>query len=90
MPLLLLVTFASCKKDKINEPETTQITADDLLGHYITSTLNANAGLRLIYFSKEGNVVKATQDQVSARRVQTVNIVDNTFTFDLDADAKVD
>jgi hypothetical protein len=86
LPLLLLVVFASCKKDKNTEPESAPISTDELLGHYITLTINGDPSLRLIYFNKEGNEVKATLDYVNARRVQTVNLTDNTFSFDFGGD----
>ncbi|MES2454970.1 MAG: hypothetical protein V4594_05505 [Bacteroidota bacterium] len=87
LTLLLIVTLASCKKDNGTAPEVeaTPIATDELLGHYITLTINGDPSLRLLYFSKEGNEINATLDYVNARRVQTVNLADNTFSFDFES-----
>ena len=60
LTLLLFATLASCKKDNGTAPEVeaTPIATDELLGHYITLTINGDPSLRLLYFSKEGNEVK--------------------------------
>lgn len=90
--LILLLAFASCKKDGGVKPDaksTAPVTAADLVDYNIPIALSSASGLRVIYFNKDGNDIKATLDAVSARRVYTVNLVNNTWTLDSNGDGSV-
>jgi hypothetical protein len=84
--LTLLLAFSSCKKDGAVKPEpvdNTPITSAELVDYNIAISLSSESGLRIIYFNKDGNDIKATFDAVSARRIFTVNLVNNIWTLDL-------
>lgn len=84
--LILLLALASCKKDGTVKPDpvdNTPITNAELLDYNIAISLSSELGLRIIYFNKDGNDIKATFDAVSARRIFTVNVVNNVWTMDL-------
>jgi hypothetical protein len=84
--LILLLAFASCKKDGAVKPEpvdNTPITSAELVDYNIAISLSSELGLRIIYFNKDGNDIKATFDAVNARRIFTVNLVNNVWTMDL-------
>ncbi|MES2063775.1 MAG: hypothetical protein V4456_17750 [Bacteroidota bacterium] len=84
--LILLLAFAGCKKDGAVKPEpvdNTPITSAELLDYNIAISLSSELGLRIIYFNKDGNDIKATFDAVSFRRIFTVNVVNNVWTLDL-------
>lgn len=90
--LILLLAFASCKKDGAVKPgpdANTTVTSGDLLDYSIVAYLNVDEGLRLFYFNKDGNDIKATFDAVNARRILTANVVNNTLVFDLNGDGSV-
>lgn len=92
LTLILLLAFASCKKDGAVKPDdksAAPVTAADLLDYNIPIALSTASGLRVIYFNKDGNDIKATLDAVSARRVYTVNLVNNTWTLDSNGDGSV-
>lgn len=86
---ILLLTFASCRKDSVVKPgpdpvlNNTPVTAADLVDYNIPIQLSSDEGLRIIYFSKDGNDVKATFDAVNVRRIFTVNVVNNVWVMDL-------
>lgn len=86
--LILLLALASCKKDSAVKPgpnpvDNTPITSAELVDYNIAISLSSELGLRIIYFNKDGNDIKATFDAVSARRIFTVNLVHNVWTLDL-------
>lgn len=90
--LMLLLFFASCKKDGAVKPDpigNAPVTTTDLLDYSIVISLSSEEGLRIIYFNKDGNDIKATFDAVSARRILTVNLVNNTWTMDLNGNGSV-
>jgi hypothetical protein len=92
--LILLLAFASCKKDGAVKPGpdpviNTTVTSADLLGYSIPVQLNVADGLRIIYFNKDGNDIKATYDAVTARRIFTVNVVNNTWVMDLNGNGSI-
>ncbi|MES2062828.1 MAG: hypothetical protein V4456_12960 [Bacteroidota bacterium] len=89
MMIALITIMASCKKSNndVVEPNT-PVTTSDLLNQYITLQASVTPSLRILYFTKDGNDVKATVDAVTSRRAQTVTIADNSFTFDTDGDGK--
>jgi len=90
--LILLLAFASCKKDGAVKPDpvdNTPITSAELVNYNIAVSLSSEAGLRIIYFNKDGNDIKATFDAVSARRIFTVNLVNNVWTMDLNGNGSV-
>lgn len=84
--LLLLLAFASCKKDGTVKPgsiDSTPIKSAELIDYNVAISLSAELGLRIIYFNKDGNDIKATFDAVNFRRIFTVNVVNNVWTLDL-------
>ncbi|MET3980378.1 hypothetical protein ABIB62_002980 [Mucilaginibacter sp. UYP25] len=90
--LILLLAFASCKKDGGVKPEVkvnTPITTADLLAYSIDITLGSELGLRVIYFNKDGNDIKATLDGITFRKIYTVNLVNNTWILDQLGDGTV-
>lgn len=90
---LFLITFTACKKEKNNpEPENTTVTAEDLLGYNIRWILldpDSKYNIRILYFNKVGNEIKATLDGIDSRIIQTINLVENGFTFDLNGNGTV-
>jgi hypothetical protein len=92
--LILLLAFASCKKDGAVKPVpdsvvNTTVTSTDLVGYSIPVQLNVADGLRIIYFNKDGNAIKATYDAVTVRRIFTVNVVNNTWVMDLNGNGSI-
>lgn len=84
--LIMLLAFASCKKDGAVKPEPvdkTPIASAELLDYNIAISLSSELGLRIIYFNKDGNDIKATFDAVNFRRIFTVNVVNNVWIMDL-------
>jgi len=90
---LFLITFTSCKKEKNNpEAENTTVTAEDLLGYqmfWIVTDPDGNSNLRLLYFTREGNEVKATLDGIVSRNIITVKLENNIFKLDLQDNGSV-
>ncbi|MGY4536176.1 hypothetical protein ACVW0P_000583 [Mucilaginibacter sp. UYNi724] len=93
--LILLLAFASCKKDGGVKPDkdpvinNTPVTATDLLGYVIPAQINMVGGLRIIYFNKDGNDIKATYDGVISRKIATVVVSNNILTLDLNGDGSL-
>lgn len=86
---VLLASMAACgKKDKEEIRPDAPVTAESLLDHYVTIVISGSPSLRIIYFNKVGNEVKGTLDIVTSRRVQTINVVNDSFSFDTDGDGK--
>nr|WP_067062697.1 hypothetical protein [Mucilaginibacter sp. L294] len=92
--LILLFAFAACKKDGGVKPGpdpvvNTPITSAELVDYSIPVQLNVDEGLRVIYFNKDGNDIKATYDAVTVRRIFTVNVVNNTWVMDLNGNGSI-
>jgi hypothetical protein len=85
---MLITAFAACKKGGGDEESSTPITTEDLLNQYITIELNTAPSLRILYFAKDGSDVKGTMDIADVRRIQTVKVNGNSFTYDRDGDGK--
>jgi hypothetical protein len=88
---LFLITFIGCKKEK-NEPQNTALTIKELLEYNIRWILmdpDNKSNIRILYFNKVGSELKATLDGVDTRVVQTIKLVENGFTFDLNGDGTV-
>lgn len=88
---LFLIILTSCKKEK-NVPQNTEVTVEDLLEYnirWIAVDPDDKYNIRILYFNRVGNEIKATLDGVDSRRVQTINLVENGFTFDVNGDGTV-
>jgi len=88
---LFLIICTSCKKEK-NEPQDTAVTAEDLVAYnirWIIINPDAKRDIRILYFNRDGNAIKATLDGVDSRRVQPVHLLEDGFTFDLNGDGAV-
>ena len=96
----IVATWASCdKKEKgeelsPNQPTDKPIMANipvastELLSYYFTLIINEKSSLRILYFTKVGNQVQATMDNVHGRRIHPVDLKNNVLTFDADGDGK--
>ncbi len=83
LPILLFILFFGCKKDEKNK----NITAADLENYYIVGQRKlGNSKLLLVYFSKEGNAMKANFHIRGGLRVAPVNITNNKLIFDYNND----
>jgi len=88
---LFCITLTSCKKET-KAPENTSVKAEDLLGYQMVWFLTEPDGtqnLRLLYFDKEGDVVKATLDGITSRIIKTVKLDQNIFKLDLQENGSV-
>lgn len=90
---LFLITLSSCKKEK-NEPksEDTTVTAEDLLNYQMFWALlepDKTISLRVLYFEKVGNEIKATLDGIVSRNIKTIKIENNSLVFDLNENGSV-
>lgn len=90
---LFLITFIGCKKEKNEpEPENTAVTTEDLLDYqmyWVLEDPDGNSNLRLLYFTKEGNEVKATLDGIVSRNIITIKLENNVFKLDLQDNGSV-
>lgn len=89
--LLLVVTFAACKKgkdtpDDPNNPDPAlQVTKEDLVPYYIVAERKAGDNkLTVIYFSKEGGSINVNLHRQGYLRSAAVNLDKSGFSFDLD------
>lgn len=89
LTLVLVLLAAGCKKDK---QDSLPVHPDDLLAYRFVGTFidnNKVERLRLFYFNKKENTIECTTDYITTRRIQTVALVNNSFTIDMDGDGKV-
>ena len=84
--LLVLLSFAACKKDKVDNTEK-EIKADDLVGYYLAIE-RADNSLRSVHFLNENGLIKAYYDGPEVRRISTVTMVGNKFLFDLNGNGE--
>ena len=82
--LLMLLSFAACKKDKTNNAAK-EIKATDLVGYYLAIE-RADNSVRLVYFINESGSIKAYYDGPDTRRIGNVTMNANKFLFDLNGD----
>ena len=91
--VFLLIFFTGCKKDNSEvKPDPKPIVTEELLGYQIVADLANPANdipYRLFHFSLSGNEIMATMDGVQSRRMRTIKITGNRFTFDSDGDGKI-
>lgn len=92
--LLIILSISACNREN-NEPETinTNISAEDLLGHQMYWALQFDGGgdsyLRLMYFEKTGNTIKATIDGINSRAIKEVKVENNILSIDLNNNGSV-
>lgn len=89
---LILLTI-SCKKDEEPKKIDKLINTEDLLGYQMYWALQFNGGgdsyLRLMYFEKTGNTIKATIDGINTRAIKEVKIENNVLSIDLNNNGSV-
>ncbi len=92
--LLIVLSISACSREN-NEPETinTNVSAEDLLGHQMYWALQFDGGgdsyLRLMYFEKTGNTIKATIDGINNRAIKEVKVENNILSIDLNNNGSV-
>jgi len=92
--LILILSLSACSREN-NEPETinTNVSAEDLLGHQMYWALQFNgvgdSYLRLMYFEKTGNTIKATIDGINSRAIKEVKVENNILSIDLNNNGSV-
>ena len=94
LPLLLLLVFVGCKKNNVtpdNDPgndnpeEVKGISMDELLDYYLVTELKSgDTKLAVMYFTKEGDVVKASLHGGGYLRSKEVVATNSTFSFNSD------
>lgn len=89
-PILLLVLFTNCKKKVADPvPNADQIAASELLDYYIVAehTTGSNK-LLVLYFTQEGNVVRANTHLQGYFRAKEVAVQNSAFGIDYNGDGK--
>jgi len=88
LPILLLVVFASCKK-KSAVPDANQIGNDELLDYYLVAEhITGGNKLLVLYFTKEGSVIKANAHLQGYFRASEVVVKNSAFNIDYNGDGK--
>lgn len=92
--LLIVLSLSACNREN-NESETinTNVSAEDLLGYQMYWALQFDGGgdpyLRLMYFEKTGNIIKATIDGINNRTIKEVKVEKNILSIDLNNNGSV-
>lgn len=95
LPLLLVVLFASCKKDSNNAGPNdgggngtdNAVVTKDLLDYYIVAQRKAGAArINILYFTQDGNAIKANMNGKGFLRSTAVTISGSTLKFDTNGD----
>lgn len=97
LPILLLAVFTSCKKNDakpvidaddpviVNPVGETPINMSELLDYYLVSERKtSNTRLAIMYFTKEGDVIKANLHGIGHLRSKEVTASNSSFSFNTD------
>ena len=88
MPILLLIVLASCKK-KSTIPDASQIAASELLDYYLVAEHVTGVNkLLVLYFTKEGDAVKANAHLQGYFRASEVAIKNSILSIDYNGNGK--
>jgi len=92
LAIILLSLTIGCKKNTIypegqdpNQNLANSVSATDLENYYLVGETNGNKKLFVLYFSKEGSMVKANLHLTGSLRISDVMVSKSKFTFDFDA-----
>lgn len=96
IPVLLLLVLVSCKKkdntptpDGENPDGNKSIAASELVDYYIVAEHKTGSNkLLVVYFSQEGNTIKANAHLQGALRVNEVTMSNSKFSIDYNGDGK--
>lgn len=96
MPVMLLLVLAGCKKkdsmptpDGENPDGNKGISASELVDYYIVAEHKTGGNkLLVVYFSQEGNTVKANAHLQGSLRINEVKMGSSKFSIDYNADGK--